>query len=137
MFLFLATTLALAETSVTPCRMADPSIFNLSQYVGISQTLAAKGGKGKSVLYATATDPQFGDDEPIEYRFTPTSASTLTLVLVHHEAAAVGNAPITIVEIQDLLVIDLVGNVSGGQRCEIRLAMTESALQKMQEVYGF
>lgn len=136
MFMLLVASLALAKTAVYPCRFAEP-VSSLSQYVGISQTLAEKGGKGKSVVYATAPDPQFGDDEPIEYRLTPTASPVLNIVLVHHEAMAIGKGPIEVVEIQDLLTIDLSGSVSGGQECEIRLAMAEGALQKMQEVYGF
>lgn len=134
--LFFLTSLALADTTTKPCHLTEP-VPSLPQYVGISQTIAAKGGGDKSVLYATAPDPQFDFDKPLEYRFTPGTSPTLTIVLVHHEAVVVGKGPVEIVEIQDLLVIDLSGNVTGGHRCEVLVAMTEIALRKMQEVYGF
>lgn len=135
-FLFFTLTLGFAEVPTTPCRLPDLKAFDLSKYVGISHSLA-DGNVGKSVLYATANDPKFDMDYPIEYRFFPSLKLELFVMILHHEATTVTDGSVGIIEIIDFLSIDLAGNVSGNQECNLRLGMVEGALRKMQEVYGF
>ncbi len=137
MFLTLLASLAFAATSTKPCKLPNPAAYNLDQYIGVSQALAAKGMPSKSVLFATAPDPRFDGDEPIEYRFVSSRSPTLTMVLVHREALSVDGGPVNVVEISDQVVIDLNGNVLGGQACEVNIAMAEAALEKMARTYGF
>ena len=119
-----------------PCRLAEIHV-SLPLYVGISQTLAVKGMKGKSVLYASAPDPMFDGSEPIEFRLIPSSAAALVLVITHREAISIADKPASIAEVSDSLVIDLAGNVDGGHSCEARLAMATRALEEMQKTYTF
>lgn len=136
MFLLTLLTFSPSFAAFEPCRLAEIHL-SLPLYVGISQTLATKGMTSTSVLYATAPDPMFDDDKPIEFRLVPSITPMLTLVVTHHEAMSIDGKPITIAAISDSIVIDLAGNVNGGHSCEVRLAMADAALEQMQRTYGF
>lgn len=135
MFLLLLVT-SIANAIPAPCRLAEIHV-DLPLYVGISQTLAAKGLANTSVLYASEPDPMFDGDEHIEFRLVPSTAAALVLVVTHREAIAIGEKPVAIAEISDSLVIDLAGNVDGGHSCEVRLAMATQALDEMKKAYTF
>ena len=135
MFLPLFLLASTAFATPKPCRLAEIHV-DLSLYVGISQTLAAKGLANTSVLYASEPDPMFDSDERIEFRLVPSSVAALVLVVTHREAMAIGEKPVAIAEISDPIVIDLSGNVDGGHSCEVRLAMADAALGKMHDAYG-
>ncbi len=132
--LFFITSAALA--AFEPCKLSALEL-DLPLYVRISQTLAANGMTNTSVLYATAPDPMFENDAPIEFRFVPSILPVLTLVVTHREPIAVSDGPVTIAAISDEFVVDLHGDVKGGQSCEVRLEMANQALEEMHQAYGF
>lgn len=138
MLLPLLFSLANAVTPITePCRLSELHV-DLPLYIGLSNAIAAKPYGSESVLFATAPSPEFGADEPIEFRFLPSaSTSSFSLIVVHHETVALGGSPVTISSISDRLEVDRDGNVYGGHSCEVRLAMANAALERLKEAYGF
>lgn len=134
MFLLALLALSPSFAAFEPCTLSELHL-DLPLYVRISQSLAQSGVTTTSVLYATAPDPMFDDDKPIEFRFVPSLTPTLTIVVTHYEAMVLGDKPVTIAAISDQLVIDLAGNVNGNHSCETRLAMADAALEQMRMAY--